>query len=241
MAIRNTRWVRVLAPVLAAIVFAGLAFAVGGGVGNSTLSLRGGGAKQLADTSASGGSSMGYGAATDTQLSGTAASKSASPEELAASSGAARDMAPAQAPDSAAQLISAPNSIQIRSASIESRVDDVEAAIKRIRLLAAAQGGEITDLSVFSGDQGPQPLTKDMTLSPTNASITVRVPADKLDRLTANVAKVGHLITQSASSNDVTQEYVDMAARLKNLKAEEARLRSFFGKANRVSDMLAIE
>lgn len=241
MAIRNTRWVRVLAPVLAAVVFAGLAFAIGGKAGNGALSTGIDASRQTSDASAPNSSSSRYDMASGATLAGAPAAKDVSPEELAASSGASQVGSPDQGGDPSAQIISAPSSIQVRNASIESRVDDVNAAVRRIRLLAAAQGGEITDLNIFSGDQGPQPLAKDVGPSPTNASITVRVPADKLDTLIADVAKVGHLLNQSASSNDVTQQYVDMSARLKNLKAEEARLRSLFNKANRVSDMLAVE
>jgi hypothetical protein len=39
----------------------------------------------------------------------------------------------------------------------------------------------------------------------------------------------------------VTQEHIDLSARLKNLRAQEARLRTFFNEATKVSELLAIE
>jgi len=55
------------------------------------------------------------------------------------------------------------------------------------------------------------------------------------------VSKLGTVRSQSESSDDVTQEHVDLSARLENLRAEEARLREFFDAAKSVEDMLSIE
>ena len=46
---------------------------------------------------------------------------------------------------------------------------------------------------------------------------------------------------QTSAQSDVTAQHVDMAARLRNLRAEEARLRTLFSKAGDVSDLLEVE
>ena len=91
----------------------------------------------------------------------------------------------------------------------------------------------------------PQPLdgSSAQYAAPTPAArrITLRIPAEKLAAAERDIAALGRVISQTSSQDDVTQQHVDMKARLKNLQAEEARLRTFFLKAKRVSEMLAIE
>jgi Flp pilus assembly protein TadB len=76
---------------------------------------------------------------------------------------------------------------------------------------------------------------------PLRAYVTVRVPSAKYAAFVADAAKLGTVITESESSDDVTQQHVDMVARLGNLDAEQKRLRQLFAKANTVKDMLAVE
>jgi hypothetical protein len=77
--------------------------------------------------------------------------------------------------------------------------------------------------------------------SPASATATLRVPAADLEALIADVSELGVVVTQTGSASDVTEQYIDLAARMKNLKAEEARLRSFFDRAEKVSELLAVE
>ncbi len=56
-------------------------------------------------------------------------------------------------------------------------------------------------------------------------SITIRVPADKLDStLTQIKALAIKTLSEDAKSNDVTQQYTDLDARRKNLEAYEVEL-----------------
>ena len=49
------------------------------------------------------------------------------------------------------------------------------------------------------------------------------------------------MLSQSVSASDVTEQYVDLSARLKNLKAEEVRLRTFLNQTDKVSELLQVE
>jgi hypothetical protein len=133
----------------------------------------------------------------------------------------------------------------IRNANMEVRVEDVEPAIEDVRTATKRNGGEITSLSVHAGSDGVRPLQESIdagySLSPAAAYITIRVPAENLEQLEQDVAKTGTVLSQSASADDVTEEYIDLSARLKNLKAEEARLRTFFDEADDVKDLLAVQ
>lgn len=135
----------------------------------------------------------------------------------------------------------------VRTAAVEVRVQSVGNALAALRAIARAAGGQIESLRYTAGSPSPQPVpltagaASKQPGGPKSAEVVIRVPANKIEGAADAVAQLGGVVSQSAGQQDVTQQYVDIAARLANLKAEEARLRTFFTKANRVSDMLAIE
>ena len=126
----------------------------------------------------------------------------------------------------------------------------VDEAIAKIRALVARDGAEIQSMQVSTAvDQpiyrNPVPLAdgsvSGSSSGPLRAYVTVRVPSDKYTAFVADAAKLGTVLTESETSDDVTQQHVDMQARLGNLTAEQGRLRQLFAKATSVKDMLAIE
>lgn len=131
-------------------------------------------------------------------------------------------------------------SMVIRNAALELRVKDLGPAITRLRSVVAAKDAQITDLTQSGGEAIPldSPNTRS---GPLYASLTIRVAADKLDALVDELSGLGTVVSQSESSNDVTEQSIDMEARLQNLRAEERRLRSFLERTNKVSELLAVE
>jgi hypothetical protein len=126
----------------------------------------------------------------------------------------------------------------------------VDEAIAKIRELVARDGAEIQSMQVSTAvDQPiyrePVPLSdgssSQSSSGPLRAYVTVRVPSDKYPAFIADAAKLGTVLTESETADDVTQQHVDMKARLGNLTAEQGRLRQLFAKATSVKDMLAIE
>ena len=128
----------------------------------------------------------------------------------------------------------------VRNGALELRVADVNESLASLRRVVEKHQGEIADLSVSAGAQDAALRTPSAS-SPTFASITVRVPADRLDGLTTELAELGTVLSQSESSTDVTEQAIDLEARLKNLRAEEERLRSFLDRATKVSDLLEVQ
>lgn len=127
---------------------------------------------------------------------------------------------------------------------------DVDASIDKIRELADRDGGDIASMQISTSTDEPiypQPIDGKGeyygvdTSTQLRAYVTVRVPSAKYSTFVADVMKLGKVLYQAESSDDVTQQHVDMAARLENMKAEQSRLRELFKKASKVSDMLAIE
>jgi len=179
------------------------------------------------------------------------ANKSTSADQGAASTEGYSGVAPqSAAPDAsgATPASPSPDRLVISTAAMSLRVDDIEKATADVRALSVKYGAIISDLTIDAGGEPtPEPMPLDSrsgvanTPSPSSANITLRVPAAKLSKLESEAAKLGKLLSQSASESDVSQQHVDMAARLKNLQAEESRLREFLNKATKVSEMLDVE
>ena len=72
-------------------------------------------------------------------------------------------------------------------------------------------------------------------------SWTVRVPLAQFDGFVAEVEKLGELERNSRDSQDVTEAYADLEARLKNKQASEARLLSHLEKSAVLKDTLELE
>ena len=73
-------------------------------------------------------------------------------------------------------------------------------------------------------------------------SITIRVPAERLDEaLTRIESESDRLpISKNINSQDVTQDYTDLQSRLKNLEATEAQLMEIMASANKTEDVLNV-
>jgi len=76
----------------------------------------------------------------------------------------------------------------------------------------------------------------------TAGSISIRVPAERFDEA---LGKLRHLAisvpNESTQSKDVTEEYVDLEARLRNLRATEAQYLILLEKAEMVEEMLKVQ
>jgi len=74
-----------------------------------------------------------------------------------------------------------------------------------------------------------------------NISITVRIPEPRLDSFIDGLPKYGDITSKSLSAKDVTEEMVDVEAKLKNLVALRNRYRELLARADKVSDVLDVE
>lgn len=73
-----------------------------------------------------------------------------------------------------------------------------------------------------------------------DASITIRVPREKFSAALAQVEKTGDVVHREVTAEDVTDQFVDMDARLKNAMAMRERLQDLLKKAN-TKEALEIE
>lgn len=74
-----------------------------------------------------------------------------------------------------------------------------------------------------------------------NASLTVRVPAEKLDSFLTMMEENSNITRKSKSVEDVTLAYVDLESHKKALLTEEERLLELLEMAETVEDLISIE
>jgi hypothetical protein len=72
-------------------------------------------------------------------------------------------------------------------------------------------------------------------------SMTVKIPETRLDFFISQIESKGKLLSKSINSRDVTEETIDIKARLKNLISLREKFRSLLVKAQNVIEILAIE
>ena len=117
----------------------------------------------------------------------------------------------------------------IRTAFVIIRSDDVSAAATTIRTLAETAGGFVQQLSI-SGEEGFE-----------QASLTVRIPREQFFDTLDRIAALGEVLSQDISTQDVTDQFIDLEARLNALTTEEGSLFTLLGIAESVTDILTIE
>ncbi|MGP3535996.1 DUF4349 domain-containing protein [Microbacterium sp. RD1] len=128
-------------------------------------------------------------------------------------------------------------------------VGDVAAAAEQVAQRAQARGGYVESLSIgSSGDVavGGSPESG-MIVGPapypgTGAGwVSVRVPADQLDDAIAELREIGEVTSSTVSRQDVTDQAIDVRARIAASEASVARLTELMAQAADVADLLAAE
>ena len=121
----------------------------------------------------------------------------------------------------------------IKSADIQMVAADVDAALARVNQIATGVGGYILASRVWS--------TTIDEATYRHASITINVPAERFEQSLGQLRAVALRVTsEQASGQDVTEEYVDLEARLTNLEATRDRIRAFLDEAQSVEEALQV-
>jgi len=72
-------------------------------------------------------------------------------------------------------------------------------------------------------------------------TLTLSVPADKLDTALDQLARIGTVRQRSTSSQDVTAQYVDTQSRLKTMRASVERVRALMSQAKDLGQVVVLE
>ena len=117
----------------------------------------------------------------------------------------------------------------ISNASVSIEVEAVESAIDQVGSIAIGLGGFVEHLSSFGSDENQQ------------ANMTLRVPQDQFFTAVDRIEGLGKVRARNLGSEDVSEQFIDLEARLKSSLREEESLLSLLERANQVSEILTIE
>lgn len=167
----------------------------------------------------------------DTQSSSGSAAEPAAPAQGGAGpaqGGAAKDEAGQNQGAKAPDLRVDQRSI-VYTGSITVRVDDVNAAAARAIGIAGAAGGFVGSDNRNSGTGSD------------DASLTLRVPADKFAAVVDQLADLGTEEVRGISTEDVTEETIDLDARITVQQARVDSGRRLLANAKSLNDLVMLE
>jgi uncharacterized coiled-coil protein SlyX len=119
----------------------------------------------------------------------------------------------------------------IYRATIVLDVKDFAAAERQVAALVKSSGGFIAKFQ----EERPYGAQR-------GGRWTVRVPVPQFDRFVEEAGKLGVAQSRNINSEDVSEEFVDLTARLKNKQQLEARLLELVAKrSDEIKDILALE
>ena len=118
----------------------------------------------------------------------------------------------------------------VRQATFEVELADVDRGVARLTALVESFGGFVASTDALSDPKGTS-----------RATVTVHVPPAEFSRALAGLDGIGRIARRTIGGQDVSEEFVDLEARVRNFERHEAQLLSFMGKAQKVPDLLALE
>lgn len=118
----------------------------------------------------------------------------------------------------------------IKSGTLFLEVDDYAKKEKIISEIANSFGGFIFSSTINKTEEGS-----------ISGTIIVKVPEDKFDKVILEIEKIGKLKTKEITGSDVTEEFIDLEARLKNSRAERDRIMEIFKKSGKITEILEVE
>lgn len=118
----------------------------------------------------------------------------------------------------------------IKTGSLSLIVNKAEDAVREIQTLAQKLGGFIEDSRVYEVSGGVK-----------NGNITMRVPEDRFSEAMETAKEIAYKVeSENTTARDVTEEYIDLEARLKNLSREEDQYRKIMERSGSISDTLQV-
>ena len=117
----------------------------------------------------------------------------------------------------------------IYTARMSVRVARVAAAADRAVDLAVAAGGVVgEDRRILDGDKS-------------QATLVLRVPSDSFMTTLDRLAELGTALTREVQTRDVTEDLIDLDARIATQQASVDRVRALMSRANTIGEIVSLE
>lgn len=122
----------------------------------------------------------------------------------------------------------------IRNAELTLESDDLEQVQKMISSIAEAKGGFVAEVQ--------QSIANRRATGRDTVTIALRVPADRFAETLDEIRQTaGRVIFENVKGQDVTEEFIDIEARLKAHRALEEQFLEIMKRANTVADALNVQ
>ena len=121
----------------------------------------------------------------------------------------------------------------IRTGAVAVEVADFESAQSNLTATVQGYGGYVSDTRQDRREIGNETWIR--------GEVVLRVPSEDFDALVNDARRLGAVQSVETDSRDVTDQLVDIEARLENLRAERNQLRALYERANTTEDVLAVQ
>lgn len=122
----------------------------------------------------------------------------------------------------------------IITVNMSAETEDLDALMEALNGKISGLGGYVEDQDSYNGSMYSSRRYR-------SASLTVRVPAERVDEFTAEMSGIANVVSTNLSREDITLSYVATESRVKALQTEEARLLELMEQAETMADLLEIE
>ncbi|MBQ2802809.1 MAG: DUF4349 domain-containing protein [Lachnospiraceae bacterium] len=123
----------------------------------------------------------------------------------------------------------------IKTVDMDVETQAFEQLMNTIQTEVTELGGYIESMNTYNGS------AYSARRANKSASLTIRIPKDKLDSFLNTVSGAGNVVRRFDNVEDVTLQYVDMESHRDVLKAEQERLLEFLAQAETIEDMITLE
>lgn len=121
----------------------------------------------------------------------------------------------------------------VHTAELTVRVDSFSATESNLTAAVRDHGGYVGDATMRTEEYGDETYTE--------GTLVLRVPVKNYRAFLSTVRGEGVVLTSHENVDDVTRQYVDLQARLENLRRQRDRLRDLYERANDTEEVLAVE
>ncbi|MFN8098502.1 MAG: DUF4349 domain-containing protein [Dermatophilaceae bacterium] len=133
----------------------------------------------------------------------------------------------------------------VRTATLSLQVNDIGQATARVRAANLAAGGIVLSENIGSypsGEGDTTTGTAKVSVNPhTYAVLVVSVPVDKLDATLDELQKIGTVLDRRSETQNVTEDYVDVQARVASMKKSVARVQDLIGRTSDIDQLVRLE
>ena len=118
----------------------------------------------------------------------------------------------------------------IKTGNLSLKVEKAETAAENIANIAKLNKGEVSNSNFSESSRGTK-----------SGFLTVRVPSENFTVVFNEIKKIAtQVLSESSNAQDITEEYIDLEARLKNKRAEETSFVALLNRSGKIEEILSV-